>query len=61
MLLLVTFGSLKIWIEIGVLFHFDNFRAMVVQLCFKKSKFGEFKSSPKLLSIKLVHLIRNMH
>lgn len=43
--LLVMFGILKLPIEIGIPFSFDNFRAMVIQFGFKKSKFGEFESS----------------
>lgn len=44
--LLVTFGSFEISIEIGIPFSFASFRAMVVKFGFKKSKFGDFNSSP---------------
>lgn len=44
--LLVTFGSFEISIETGIPFSFASFRAMVVKFGFKKSKFGDFNSSP---------------
>ena len=44
--LLVTFGNLKIPMEIGVPFSFGNYRTKVVQFSFKKTKLGEFKNFP---------------
>lgn len=44
--LLITFGSLKIPIKISVLFSFRSFIGKVVQLGFKKGKFGDFKGFP---------------
>ena len=55
------------YIEIGIPFSFGNFTDMVVQFCFRKSKFGisvflhNSHSCSQLLLVRLVHLLRNVH
>lgn len=63
---MLTFGSLKILINIGIPLSFSNFGTMVVQFGLKKkNKLEVFKSShnghqySKLLLVKSVHRIRN--